>query len=155
MIGLVGVNGAGKSTLLGVLAGPRTADARDSHVQSADCDDWAPAAGAGSPSAGGTAAVPGEAHGRRVGRDATQAAAHALAAGAPGADDGYAHALERWLALGGADLDQRAGAVVADLGLTVDLDHAMTALSGRPGRTCRACIAAAQQLRRVLARRAD
>ena len=39
------------------------------------------------------------------------AAAAALADGAPGADDAYAAALDRWLALGGADLDERAGGV--------------------------------------------
>jgi len=39
----------------------------------------------------------------------------------------------------GADLDQRADSVVADLGLTVDLDHEMTALSG--GQAARAGLA--------------
>ena len=34
-----------------------------------------------------------------------------LSEGAPGADDAYAAALDRWLALGGADLDERAAAV--------------------------------------------
>ena len=52
-----------------------------------------------------------------------QAAADALAAGTPGADEDYSGALERWLALGGADLDERAGAVAADLGLTAELDR--------------------------------
>jgi len=33
--------------------------------------------------------------------------------GAPGADDDYSRALDRWLALGGADLDGRADAVAA------------------------------------------
>ena len=42
----------------------------------------------------------------------------------------YSDALEAWLSLGGADLDERIAAVVADLGLAVDLDHEMTALSG-------------------------
>ena len=37
--------------------------------------------------------------------------------GADGADDRYADALDRWLALGGADLDARVGQVWADLGL--------------------------------------
>ena len=39
------------------------------------------------------------------------AAAEALAAGGPGADDDYSMALERWLDLGGADLDERAAQV--------------------------------------------
>ena len=71
--------------------------------------------------------------------DAMQAAADALAAGTPGADDEYSRGLERWLALGGADLDERAGAVVTGLGLTVELDQAMTALSG--GQAARASLA--------------
>ena len=62
----------------------------------------------------------------------------ALAAGTPGAGDGYSRGLERWLALGGADLDERADAVVAGLGLTVELDQPMTALSG--GQAARASL---------------
>jgi len=68
------------------------------------------------------------------------AAAEALGSGAPGADDAYATALDRWLALGGADLDERAGAVAGDVGLGVDLDTPMTALSG--GQAARAGLAA-------------
>ena len=52
---------------------------------------------------------------------------------------GYSRALERWLALGGADLDERAEAVAAGLGLTAELDQAMTALSG--GQAARASLA--------------
>ena len=48
-----------------------------------------------------------------------QAAADALAAGMPGADEDYSRALKRWLALGG-DLDERAGAVATGLGLTAE-----------------------------------
>jgi ATPase subunit of ABC transporter with duplicated ATPase domains len=71
--------------------------------------------------------------------DAMQAAAEALADGAPGADDDYARELDRWLGLGGADLDERAEAVTAALGLSVDLEHPMTALSG--GQAARAGLA--------------
>ena len=139
VIGLVGVNGAGKSTLLGVLAGLRSADAGTVTV---------------SPPGATIGHLPQEPDrrphetvrqflARRTGvaaaDDAMQAAAQGLAAGIPAADDDYAQALERWLALGGADLDQRAGAVVADLGLAVDLDHAMRALSG--GQAARAGLA--------------
>ena len=67
-------------------------------------------------------------------------AAEALADPAPGADDRYAAALETWLALGGADLEQRAATTVASLGLGVDLDMPMTALSG--GQAARAGLAA-------------
>ncbi|HEY3733058.1 MAG TPA: ABC-F family ATP-binding cassette domain-containing protein [Streptosporangiaceae bacterium] len=137
--GLVGVNGAGKSTLLAVLAGLRAADAGTVSI---------------SPPTASIGYLPQEPDrrpgesvqqflARRTGvaaaEDAMQAAAQALAAGTPGADDGYAHALERWLALGGADLDQRTDAVLADLGLDVEPGHAMTALSG--GQAARAGLA--------------
>jgi ATPase subunit of ABC transporter with duplicated ATPase domains len=55
----------------------------------------------------------------------------ACAAGAPGADDGYATALDRWLALGAADLDARIGATWDDLGLDAALlDRPTAELSG-------------------------
>jgi ATPase subunit of ABC transporter with duplicated ATPase domains len=66
-------------------------------------------------------------------------AASELAAGAAGAESRYGDALERWLALGGADLDERADAAVGELGLDVSLDAAMTALSG--GQAARASLA--------------
>jgi ATPase subunit of ABC transporter with duplicated ATPase domains len=141
VIGLVGVNGAGKSTLLSVLAGARAADAGTITV---------------SPPAATVGHLPQEPErrpgetvrqflGRRTGvaaaDEALQAAADALGAGVLGADDSYTEALERWLALGGADLDQRADALVADLGLAIDIDqHEMTALSG--GQAARAGLAA-------------
>ena len=69
------------------------------------------------------------------------AATAALAAGAAGADDRYAIALERWLALGGADLDARIGQVWADLGLAGRLlDQPTASLSG--GEAARAGLAA-------------
>ena len=54
-------------------------------------------------------------------------------------NDEYAEALERWLALGGADLDERAEQVLADLGLTVGPDTPMSSLSG--GQAARANLA--------------
>ena len=77
-----------------------------------------------------------------------------LAEGRPGADDAYATALERWLDLGGADLDERAAQVAAELGLAVDLDQPMTALSGGQAARAGHGVAAAQPLRRLPARRA-
>ena len=69
------------------------------------------------------------------------AAAEAMGNGAAGADDRYADALDRWLALGGADLDERTGQALADLGLRRRPGRApMTALSG--GQAARVGLAA-------------
>jgi ATPase subunit of ABC transporter with duplicated ATPase domains len=140
VIGLVGANGAGKSTLLQILAGHRAPDAGVVRVNP-------PTATVGH-LAQEPERMPGETVraflGRRTGVTEAQrmldAATSALAAGSAGADDGYAAALDRWLALGGADLEERSGAVAADLGLAVDLDHPMTGLSG--GQAARAGLAA-------------
>ncbi|CAM5575671.1 ABC transporter ATP-binding protein OS=Streptomyces glaucescens OX=1907 GN=SGLAU_28180 PE=4 SV=1 [Streptomyces glaucescens] len=66
-------------------------------------------------------------------------ATEGLVEGRPGADDAYAVSLERWLALGGADLDERAEEVAGSLGLGVGLDQPMTSLSG--GQAARAGLA--------------
>ncbi|MFG2212991.1 ABC-F family ATP-binding cassette domain-containing protein [Streptomyces sp. NPDC048638] len=139
VIGLVGANGAGKSTLLRLLAGLDTPE--DGKL-------------ALSPP---TATVghlpqepdrrPGESVGeflaRRTGvadaQRALDATTQALAEERPGADDAYAVALERWLALGAADLEERAEETAAQLGLAVGLDQPMTSLSG--GQAARASLA--------------
>ncbi|MBQ1044801.1 MULTISPECIES: ABC-F family ATP-binding cassette domain-containing protein [unclassified Micromonospora] len=139
VVGLVGVNGAGKSTLLRTLAG--LAPREQGTV-------------ALSPPTATVGYLPQEPErrpgetvreflARRTGVSAAQAAldaaTEALTAGAAGADDAYANALERWLDLGGADLDERAAQVAAELGLDVGLDHPMTGLSG--GQAARAGLA--------------
>jgi len=139
VVGLVGVNGAGKSTLLRLLAGLDKPE--NGAVQL-------------SPPAATIGHLPQEPErrpaetvrqflARRTGVTAAQEALDAATAGlvesAPGADDAYSESLERWLNLGGADLDERAEAVAADLGLAVDLDQAMTSLSG--GQAARAGLA--------------
>jgi ATPase subunit of ABC transporter with duplicated ATPase domains len=139
VVGLVGVNGAGKSTLLRTLAGLTKPDSGEVRLN---------------PPTATVGHLPQELErrdgesvrgllARRTGVAAAQAeldaAAEALTAGAAGADDRYATALDRWLALGGADLDDRAGEVAADLGLAVDLDQPMTSLSG--GQAARAGLA--------------
>ena len=130
VIGLVGANGAGKSTLLSILAGHRRPDAGSVTL--------APR----SARVGFLTQVAERQHGetvrrqleRRTGVASAQVVldskAQALAEGLPGAEDGYSEALETWLALGAADLDERIATVVGDVGLGVDVEQEMTGLSG-------------------------
>lgn len=139
VVGLVGVNGAGKSTLLRTLAGlaPREQGtvALSPPTATVGYLPQEPERRPGETVSGFLA--------RRTGVSAAQAAldaaTEALTAGAAGADDAYANALERWLDLGGADLDERAEQVAAELGLDVGLDHPTTGLSG--GQAARAGLA--------------
>jgi ATPase subunit of ABC transporter with duplicated ATPase domains len=139
VLGVVGANGAGKSTLLRLLAGLDRPDRGGVQLT----------AGA----AGYLPQEPDRAPGERLHHylarrtgvaDAearVQAAANDLAAGASGVADRYSDAFEAWLALGGADLEQRAEAVLRDLGLDPALlDLETVALSG--GQAARASLAA-------------
>jgi ATPase subunit of ABC transporter with duplicated ATPase domains len=81
---------------------------------------------------------------RRTGVEAADAeleiASAAISSAAPGADDRYAAALERWLALGAADLDDRLPEVAARVGLDVDPGRPLGSLSG--GQAARASLVA-------------
>jgi ATPase subunit of ABC transporter with duplicated ATPase domains len=145
VVGLVGANGAGKSTLLRLLAG---FDRPEKGVVQL------------SPAGSNVGYLPQEPE-RRPGETITEflsrrtgvtdvqnqldAATEALAdTGGPESaqearNDAYADALERWLALGAADLDERAVQVAVEIGLDADLQTPMTALSG--GQAARAGLA--------------
>ncbi|WP_432488704.1 ABC-F family ATP-binding cassette domain-containing protein [Kineococcus sp. SYSU DK018] len=140
VVGLVGANGAGKSTLLRLLAGIDVPESGSVTLSP-------PTATVGylpqepeRRSGENLAAFLGRRTGVSAAQEAMDAAAQDLAEGVAGADDRYADALDRWLALGGADLDERREEVLAEVGLAVDADLAMTALSG--GQAARAGLAA-------------
>ncbi|AIA07199.1 ABC-F family ATP-binding cassette domain-containing protein [Streptomyces noursei] len=139
VIGLVGANGAGKSTLLRLLAGLATPEqgglALSPPTATVGHLPQEPERRAGESVRAFLARRTGVADAQRT-LDATT---EALAEGRPGADDAYATALERWLALGAADLDERAEETAAQLGLAISLDQPMTTLSG--GQAARASLA--------------
>ncbi len=140
VIGLVGPNGAGKSTLLRILAGRRAPEQGTVQVSPPQAQ-----LGFLAQEIERRADESVQAHlERRTGvgpaQVAMDTAAERLGAGEPGADDEFAEALERWMSLGGGDLDARTGTVLADLGLDVDPGLAMTALSG--GQAARVGLAA-------------
>jgi ATPase subunit of ABC transporter with duplicated ATPase domains len=140
VIGLVGANGAGKSTLLRLLAGELEPEEGTVTLTPASATighlPQEPERRPGETVAAFLARRTGVSHAE----DAMNHAAEALGDPTPGADDRYAAALETWLALGGADLEQRAATTVASLGLGVDLEMPMTSLSG--GQAARAGLAA-------------
>ena len=148
VIGVVGANGAGKSTLLRLLAGVETP--HDGSVSLSPSDafvGWLPQEH--ERRAGETV---GAYIARRTGCAQATAEMDAAAAaleepaprGGPDPADVYATALDRWLASGAADLEERIPVVLAELGLPVSvgaLDQTlMTALSG--GQAARVGLAA-------------
>ena len=145
-IGVVAPNGTGKSTLLRALAGLQPLDSGSVTV---------------APPTATVGYLPQEPE-RRTGESVRaflarrtgvqeasadlDAATAAVGKGEPGSDLRYTAALERWMALGGADLDSRIGPLWADLGLAAGLlDQDMTELSGgQAARTSMAGVLLAQ-----------
>ena len=130
-IGVIGPNGVGKSTLLRLLAGEL--------VPSAGQVQRVPADATVGHLTQELAIEPGETVAdvvaRRTGVGAAAAAlaaaTEAMAAGEPGADDDYGDALDRWLRLGGAELDHRLDATLDRVGLGAGRrDQPADALSG-------------------------
>jgi ATPase subunit of ABC transporter with duplicated ATPase domains len=138
-LGLVGPNGSGQSTLLRILAGLEQPDAgtvvREPGALTAGYLPQEHVFRAGESVLGLLARRTGVAAAER----ALGAAAEQLARGEEAAD-AYAGALDRFLVLGGGDLETRAVTVLATLGLPVALDRPAERLSG--GEAARLALAA-------------
>jgi ATPase subunit of ABC transporter with duplicated ATPase domains len=135
-IGVVGPNGVGKSTLLATLAGEVVPDSgsvsRAPRTASVGLLPQEPDRRPGETLSAFLA--------RRTGVTAAQARLDAATEALTAGDDAdYSDALEHWLDLGCADLEQRAEEVCADLGLDVGLTAETTSLSG--GQAARASLA--------------
>ena len=140
VVGVLGANGAGKSTLLRLLAGDVVPLAGSVSTAPADAFvGWLP-----QEHERRSGETVGQYLARRTGAAGATAdmerAAEALGQETPGAEDAYAVALDRWLASGAADLDDRIAPTLADLGLDVGPEAEMTTLSG--GQAARAGLAA-------------
>ena len=139
VVGVVGANGAGKSTLLRLLAGESLPMAGTVSTAPSDAfvghlpQEHERIAGES------VAAYLGRRTGATAATEAMEAAAEALASESA-AGDVYAVALDHWLASGAADLEDRAPATLAELGLTVGTGTLMTSLSG--GQAARVALAA-------------
>jgi ATPase subunit of ABC transporter with duplicated ATPase domains len=139
-IGLVGPNGVGKTTLLRLLAGLEQPNSgrivRAPATLAVGYLPQEPDARPGETLLGYLARRTGVADAE----SGLESASAALARGEPDGDDAYAASLERFLHLGGGDLEARARSVTAELGLPVGLDRPLDAMSG--GERARVALAA-------------
>ena len=135
-IGVVGPNGVGKSTLLATLAGELTPDqgtvTRAPRHATVGLLPQEPDRHPGETLMQFLARRTGVAEAQQRLDAATEALTN-------NDHSDYSDALEHWLALGGADLEERAAQTAADLGLGVQLNAETTTLSG--GEAARASLA--------------
>ncbi|MGN6753561.1 MAG: ABC-F family ATP-binding cassette domain-containing protein [Intrasporangium sp.] len=136
---VVGPNGSGKSTLMRMIVGDLPIEHGSIGLAPRDATiAWLPQV---LPDADESLLDYGR---RRTGVAAAdaelEAAAAALSSGMPLSEDRYAAALERWLALGAADLDERLPEVAARVGLDIDPGRPLGSLSG--GQAARASLVA-------------
>ena len=139
VVALVGPNGSGKSSLMRTVVGELPVESGTVRLAPAHATiGWLPQV-----TPDPTESLLAYAR-RRTGvaeaDQALQAAADGLAAEAAGAQTAYADALERWLALGAADLEDRLPEVAARVGLRVEPDRPLGSLSG--GQAARAALVA-------------
>jgi ATPase subunit of ABC transporter with duplicated ATPase domains len=136
---LVGPNGSGKSSLMRTLVGELAPESGSVRLAPADASiGWLPQV---TPDPGET--LLGYVR-RRTGVAAADAALHtaaeALAGPDPDAEAAYTRALEHWLGLGAADLEDRLPQVAGRVGLDVDPHRPLGSLSG--GQAARAALVA-------------
>ncbi|HET8987361.1 MAG TPA: ABC-F family ATP-binding cassette domain-containing protein [Humibacillus sp.] len=136
---VVGPNGSGKSTLMRTIVGELPVESGSIRLAPRDATiAWLPQV---LPNPAETLLAYAR---RRTGVEAAdlelQSASAAISSGAPGSEDRYAAALERWLALGAADLDDRLPETAARVGLDIDPLRPMGSLSG--GQAARASLVA-------------
>jgi ATPase subunit of ABC transporter with duplicated ATPase domains len=139
--GVVGANGAGKSTLLRLLAGAERGALEQGSITLSPASatvGYLPQEPDRRPDETVSAFIARRTGVAKAQRDLDEAA-EALGTGGPGADDAYSTALDLWLNLGGADLEERAEKVMGTLGLQVGLDRPTAGLSG--GEAARASLA--------------
>jgi ATPase subunit of ABC transporter with duplicated ATPase domains len=136
---VVGANGAGKSTLMRTIVGELPVESGSIELAPRDATvGWLPQV-VPDPSE----SLLGYARRRTGVADADRhldLASTALAQGRPGAEEEYAAALDHWLALGAADLEDRLPQVAAKVGLEVAPDRPLGSLSG--GQAARAALVA-------------
>jgi ATPase subunit of ABC transporter with duplicated ATPase domains len=161
VVGVVGVNGSGKSTLLRLLAGRLEPQAGSVGLTPADAFvGWLPqepdrrpgesivdyvsrrtgCAAASRDLDAAAALLAGDTPPAGSGREAETSAGLAVSPDDRDPGELYSVALERWLASGAADLEERMPTVLGELGLALPPGTAMTSLSG--GQAARVGLAA-------------